>query len=115
MEPFKSVVKKCHAPDSHFIPALYTPEPCKFSRVPNLQDIRTTTKLLSLSVGAKVDVALDSNRVTVDAKNITQFEALYDLVRTMRASVVILGPLLARFGQARVSLPRWMRNRSATD
>lgn len=75
-----------------------------FSRVPNLQDIRTTIKLLS-HFGLKIDNQLSSNHVTIDSTQLTGFEAPYDLVRTMRASVVVLGPLLARYGRAKVSLP----------
>jgi UDP-N-acetylglucosamine 1-carboxyvinyltransferase len=75
-----------------------------FKRVPNLQDVRTTLKLLS-HLGLKIKDELSSNRVSIDASNLSGFEAPYDLVRTMRASVVVLGPLLARYGKAKVSLP----------
>ena len=75
-----------------------------FTRVPNLQDTRTTLKLLS-SLGLRIDGGLEANRVSIDATHITGFEAPYELVRTMRASVVVLGPLLARAGRAKVSLP----------
>ncbi|OFZ18304.1 MAG: UDP-N-acetylglucosamine 1-carboxyvinyltransferase [Bdellovibrionales bacterium GWB1_55_8] len=77
---------------------------CTFRRVPQLQDIRTTLKLLS-QMGAEVSSDLENNQVEITCAQITQFEAPYDLVRTMRASVVVLGPLLARFGHAKVSLP----------
>lgn len=76
----------------------------RFSRVPNLQDVRTTLKLLS-RLGIQVVDQLSSNRVSLDATRLDSFEAPYDLVRTMRASVVVLGPLLARYGKAKVSLP----------
>jgi UDP-N-acetylglucosamine 1-carboxyvinyltransferase len=72
--------------------------------VPNLQDIRTILKLLS-HFGVEVDSHLDGGEVRLKSKNIHTLEAPYDLVRTMRASVVVLGPLLSRFGRARVSLP----------
>src|SRR5215831_18250654 len=74
---------------------------CTFSNVPVLNDIRTMTKLLA-RLGAEVD---GERTVTVDASRINAFEAQYDLVKTMRASVLVLGPLVARHGQARVSLP----------
>jgi UDP-N-acetylglucosamine 1-carboxyvinyltransferase len=77
---------------------------CLFGRVPNLQDIRTTQKLLShLGVGVEFDFA--RNELRTRAATGSSCEAPYDLVRTMRASVVVLGPLLARFGRAKVSLP----------
>jgi UDP-N-acetylglucosamine 1-carboxyvinyltransferase len=86
------------------ISSLLTDEACTYGRVPNLQDIRTTLQLLS-HLGVLVENRLDNSRVQLNAKNVTQLEAPYDLVRTMRASVVVLGPLLARFGKAKVSLP----------
>ncbi len=86
------------------ISSLLSEGACNFSRVPNLQDIRTTLKLLE-QMGVKVQNDLQKNRVCLEAKTVSQFEAPYDLVRTMRASVVVLGPLLARFGKAKVSLP----------
>jgi UDP-N-acetylglucosamine 1-carboxyvinyltransferase len=78
---------------------------CDFGRVPDLQDVRTTLKLLA-GLGLGVESAVENrNRVTIDASRVENFEAPYDLVRTMRASVVVLGPLLARLGKAKVSLP----------
>ncbi|MDD5757529.1 MAG: UDP-N-acetylglucosamine 1-carboxyvinyltransferase [Desulfobulbaceae bacterium] len=71
--------------------------------VPNLRDTRTISRLLE-SFGACVTSAADGV-MTVNADNITNLEASYELVKTMRASVLVLGPLLARFGRARVSLP----------
>lgn len=84
--------------------SLLTENSCHYTRVPALQDIRTTLKLLK-QIGVEVDSDLTQHRVTLRAQNITTHEAPYDLVRTMRASVVVLGPLLARFGKAKVSLP----------
>jgi UDP-N-acetylglucosamine 1-carboxyvinyltransferase len=79
--------------------------PCHFTQVPDLQDVRTTTKLLA-GLGIKVNAELEKkNIVEIDAHRVEKFEAPYDLVRTMRASVVVLGPLLARIGKAKVSLP----------
>jgi UDP-N-acetylglucosamine 1-carboxyvinyltransferase len=86
------------------ISSLLTEGKCILTRVPHLQDIRTTLKLLS-HLGVQVESDLDQNQVQLNAKGVNVFEAPYDLVRTMRASVVVLGPLLARFGKAKVSLP----------
>ena len=85
--------------------ALLTPEPVTLSNVPHLQDVATILKLLRhMGVSAMRD-AHDPGRVTVDAGQVQSLEAPYELVKTMRASILVLGPLLARFGQARVSLP----------
>jgi len=73
------------------------------SNVPHLQDV-TTTNLLLGRMG--VTVTIDERMgVTVDASSIKEFTAPYELVKTMRASILVLGPLLARFGRADVSLP----------
>jgi len=71
--------------------------------VPNLRDTRTILALLE-SFGAVCELGGDGV-LTIDASDIHTLEASYDLVKTMRASVLVLGPLLARFGRARVSLP----------
>ncbi len=83
---------------------LLTDQPCHFTRVPQLQDIRTTLKLLD-QLGVVVESKLEESSVYLNPKQIKTHEAPYDLVRTMRASVVVLGPLLARLGKAKVSLP----------
>jgi UDP-N-acetylglucosamine 1-carboxyvinyltransferase len=70
--------------------------------VPFLRDINTTIKVLE-SLGARVEG--NGPVVKIDSTGINSHEATYDLVKTMRASVLVLGPLLARFGKARVSLP----------
>ncbi|MGB0834663.1 MAG: UDP-N-acetylglucosamine 1-carboxyvinyltransferase [Psychrobium sp.] len=72
------------------------------TNVPELNDIRTTGKVLE-SLGAKV--VFENNEFKVNACGINQYCAPYDLVKTMRASILVLGPLLARFGEADVSLP----------
>ena len=73
--------------------------------VPHLQDVATMLKLLrSMGVVAERS-ASQPDEVRLDTRHITSPEAPYDLVKTMRASILALGPLLARFGQARVSLP----------
>ena len=71
--------------------------------VPRLRDVYTFIKVLN-AMGAQAAFTGD-NQVTVDASHITNPEAPYELVKTMRASILVLGPLLARFGQGRVSLP----------
>lgn len=81
---------------------LLAEQPSVISNVPALKDIDTTFKLLRM-FGAVVE--READRVTVDATNITSQVAPYELVRTMRASILALGPLLARFGYAEVSLP----------
>ncbi len=73
-----------------------------FHNVPDLRDIRTIKKLL-IDLGTKVETS--EGVVRIDASGLNSYEAPYDLVRTMRASVLVLGPLLARLGRARVSLP----------
>jgi len=82
--------------------ALLTPEPCTFRNLPQVVDVRTTLRLLA-DLGARVED--DAGAVTVQAERLARLEAQYDLVKTMRASFLALGPLLARFGKARVSTP----------
>jgi UDP-N-acetylglucosamine 1-carboxyvinyltransferase len=73
--------------------------------VPQLQDVNTMLKLLrSMGVVAERSAA-QPDVVSLDASQVHKLEAPYDLVKTMRASILALGPLLARFGQAKVSLP----------
>ena len=72
------------------------------NNVPDLLDTRTMVRLLYM-VGAKTD--FNENSLTIDASTVDTLEAPYDLVKTMRASFYVMGPLLARFGEARVSLP----------
>jgi UDP-N-acetylglucosamine 1-carboxyvinyltransferase len=83
--------------------ALLSKTPIVFSNVPKLNDILTTVKLLG-QLGAKTQW-LAEDKLEIDASNITQCCAPYDLVKTMRASILVLGPLLARMGHAEVSLP----------
>ncbi|ABI37765.1 UDP-N-acetylglucosamine 1-carboxyvinyltransferase [Shewanella bicestrii] len=73
------------------------------SNVPNLRDVSTSCKLLRC-LGADVD-ELGNGQIRISTKNLNEFCAPYDLVKTMRASILILGPLLARYGTADVSLP----------
>ncbi|MDO9165297.1 MAG: UDP-N-acetylglucosamine 1-carboxyvinyltransferase [Rhodoferax sp.] len=82
---------------------LLTAEPVTLSNVPRLQDVSTMLKLIR-NMGVGVDRS-DDGVVTVNAGSLSSPEAPYELVKTMRASVLALGPLLARFGEATVSLP----------
>jgi UDP-N-acetylglucosamine 1-carboxyvinyltransferase len=75
----------------------------RIGNVPHLRDVTTMVQLLG-RMGVDVLVH-DSMEVEVDASTINEFSAPYDLVKTMRASILVLGPLLARFGEANVSLP----------
>ncbi len=85
--------------------ALLSAEPVHLRNVPQLQDVATILKLLR-HMGVNVERSDDdADRLIVDAANIARAEAPYDLVKTMRASIMVLGPLLARCGHARVSLP----------
>ncbi len=81
---------------------LLTADPVTLRNVPKLQDIATMVKLIR-HMG--VQVQAEGEQMQLCAQSLTQAEAPYDLVKTMRASVLVLGPLLARLGQARVSLP----------
>jgi UDP-N-acetylglucosamine 1-carboxyvinyltransferase len=85
------------------VATLLADEPVTVCNIPHLNDITTTMELLgrmgvSITMGEKMDVEVDSS-------TISNFAAPYELVKTMRASILVLGPLLARFGQAEVSLP----------
>ncbi len=82
---------------------LLTEEPVRLSNVPHLQDVTTSIELLG-RMGAQVTVH-DQMEIEVDASQITERQAPYDLVKTMRASILVLGPLMSRFGEADVSLP----------
>jgi UDP-N-acetylglucosamine 1-carboxyvinyltransferase len=85
--------------------ALLCGGPVTLTNVPQLQDVSTMCKLLR-NMGMQVDAAAaDPSTLTLDATRIDKPEAPYELVKTMRASILVLGPLLARFGRARVSLP----------
>ncbi len=81
---------------------LLAPGETRITNLPDLRDIETTKKLLRI-LGASVEGSVPVLRI--DASNVNNVEAPYDLVKTMRASVLVLGPLLARFGRARVSMP----------
>jgi len=89
------------------ISSLLTSETCVYQGIPHLVDINTTLKLLG-GLGVEVDKeswAKDSGDLTLRADRVKNVEASYDLVKTMRASFLVTGPLLARFGRAHVSTP----------
>jgi UDP-N-acetylglucosamine 1-carboxyvinyltransferase len=85
---------------------LLSAEPITLRNLPDLQDVRTILKILA-QMGLKVTFPNPEDRsvVILDGSDIHTPEASYDLVKTMRASILVLGPLLARFGRAKVSLP----------
>ncbi|WP_136685991.1 UDP-N-acetylglucosamine 1-carboxyvinyltransferase [Falsirhodobacter xinxiangensis] len=83
---------------------LLTEEPLTLTNAPRLSDIRTMTQLLG-SLGAEVAALQGGQVLAMSSHNLTSQHADYDIVRKMRASILVLGPLLARFGQAEVSLP----------
>ncbi len=82
---------------------LLASEPVTISNVPHLKDVTTTITLLQ-SMGAAVTFD-DKLNVEVDVSSVNEYRAPYELVKTMRASILVLGPLLSRFGEADVSLP----------
>ena len=86
--------------------ALLTDEPVILENVPQVRDIETTRKLLA-AMGAEVELGYGRahHRTTICARNLAAPEASYELVKTMRSSTLVLGPLIARCGRAHVSLP----------
>ncbi|MBW1926353.1 MAG: UDP-N-acetylglucosamine 1-carboxyvinyltransferase, partial [Deltaproteobacteria bacterium] len=78
----------------------------RLQNIPRLVDIKTFTDLLTdLGVAVKYGADNDSDFLDIDSSGLSDHEAPYDLVRRMRASILVLGPLISRFGKARVSLP----------
>jgi UDP-N-acetylglucosamine 1-carboxyvinyltransferase len=86
--------------------AILTEEPVILENIPDVRDIQTERNLL-VSMGAEVELGYGRahHRTTICCKNLTKPEAGYELVKTMRASTLVLGPLVARMGRGRVSLP----------
>jgi len=82
---------------------LLTPAPVQICNIPHLQDVTTIMSLLG-QMGVRLTLDERSN-IEIDASSVHSFFAPYELVRTMRASILVLGPLLSRFGEANVSLP----------
>lgn len=86
--------------------ALLTADAVHLNNLPHVWDIRTLRKLLEkMGAGISTREELTQHRCTIRAEHLSSHEAPYDLVKTMRASLLVLGPLVARFGHARVSLP----------
>lgn len=83
---------------------LLSEQPLTLTNAPRLSDIRTMTTLLQ-SLGAEVQALQDGQVLAMSSHDLTSTRADYDIVRKMRASILVLGPLLARFGHAEVSLP----------
>ena len=82
--------------------SILTCHPVTFGNIPPLNDIQTMIRLLA-QMG--IDIQVNGETVRLNAENLNKQEAPYELVKTMRASILVLGPLLARFGRAKVSLP----------
>jgi len=85
------------------VASLLGDEPSRINNVPHLQDVTTTMELLG-RMGARLSLD-DRMQIEIDPRSLALYEAPYELVKTMRASILVLGPLVARYGQARVSLP----------
>ena len=85
-----------------FMASLLSSDKLELINVPELQDIKTTIKLLKV---LGVVVSKKETSINFNASKVNNFDAPYELVKTMRASILVLGPLLARFGKARVSMP----------
>src|SRR5947209_7613485 len=86
--------------------AILTDEPVILENIPDVRDIQTERNLL-VSMGAEVELGYGraSHRTTISCRDLVNPEAAYELVKTMRASTLVLGPLVARMGRARVSQP----------
>ena len=85
------------------IASLLTDKPFLIRNIPHLQDVTTTLDLLGrLGAQMQLDESMD---VEVNAADVNSYRAAYELVKTMRASILVLGPLLARFGRAEISMP----------
>lgn len=87
----------------NMVAAILTPEPLSLENLPYVRDILTTRRLLS-EMGIETELS-EAGIATLRAQKVSSLEAPYELVKTMRASILVLGPLVARFGRARVSLP----------
>ncbi|HMQ10154.1 MAG TPA: UDP-N-acetylglucosamine 1-carboxyvinyltransferase [Oligoflexia bacterium] len=84
--------------------SLLTEEPCTLSNVPDLHDVKGLLSILNY-IGVESFFEQDPETLVLSGKNLQAKEAPYDMVRKMRASILILGPMLARFGEAKISLP----------
>lgn len=86
------------------VAAILTPETVKFNKIPNLKDVEILTELLQ-TLGVKTSYNSTTKKMELNAENLTSYTASYELVSKMRASILVLGPLVARFKEAKVSLP----------
>jgi len=86
-----------------FAATLLADSPCTITNVPELRDVKTMLKVLE-TLGCRTSAA-EPGTIVIDPTGVDRFDAPYDLVRTMRASFIVLGPLLTRYGTARVSMP----------
>ena len=84
------------------VAALLSSEKCVIQDAPRLADVETITEVLSI-LGA--DVNLEGSTLQIDSTNLKSYEAPYEYVRKMRASFLVMGPLLARLGRAKISMP----------
>jgi UDP-N-acetylglucosamine 1-carboxyvinyltransferase len=82
--------------------SILAPGEFTFDNIPDLRDVRTMSRLLEMM---GLGVSIQDKRLHIDSSTINKFEAPYEQVKKMRASIYVLGPLLARYGEARVSLP----------
>lgn len=96
-----SGAKNAALPD--MVAALLTADPVELENLPRVRDVLTNRRLLA-EMGVQIEIREDGT-ATLDSGKVASFEAPYELVKTMRASILVLGPLVARFGRARVSLP----------
>ncbi|MCD6571267.1 MAG: UDP-N-acetylglucosamine 1-carboxyvinyltransferase [Deltaproteobacteria bacterium] len=104
--PLKGEVKISGAKNSALpilCSSILAEDKCRYLNIPNLKDVSTMIKVLE-TLGAKVSKDHD-NTIIVDPSGIALYEAPYDLVKTMRASILVLGPLIAKYKKARISLP----------
>jgi UDP-N-acetylglucosamine 1-carboxyvinyltransferase len=84
--------------------SLLTRDSLQLGNVPDLDDVATMCKLLK-QLGVAIEINGNIGQMVLSGVNIDKLEAPYDMVKTMRASILVLGPLVTRFGEARVSLP----------
>lgn len=84
--------------------SILTDEPLTLTNIPDVSDVNSTIELMRY-MGADVDFDREGNKLRIDCKSINKFEAPYDIVRKMRASSLVLGPLVAKYKKAKVSLP----------
>ncbi len=104
--PLKGIVRISGAKNSALpiiAASLLSTESCELNEVPNLRDVGVMCEVL-LSLGSNVE-RISGDKIMINSSNINNYEAPYDLMKKMRASFLVMGPLLARMGRARVSMP----------